>query len=163
MPRLVFSGAVGSVPRGRCGGVGETCPSRPSPLRNIPSNGYLFIASITKMHCRNGNSVPGKCRRVKGIQCFPLSYCQMAAESIFPHMAKGGASPHIIPLSSSFDWSIDCRIDNDRQVFAHVLCRDAVSFCRRLILNVVERAVLLFNCFVFLFFHINIYQLQTAS
>ena len=87
MPRLGFSGAAGSVPRGRCWGDVEARSSRPSlpPLRNTPPD-------VPFLDLGSGNSVPGKCRSVKSM--LPVELLSLASESIFPHMAKG-ALPRI--------------------------------------------------------------------
>ena len=73
---------------------------------------------------RSDISVPGKCRSVKGM--LPVELLSLAPESIFPHTAKEGASPHIIPLSSSFDWSILYRIHNDHQALH--MCNAVMPF-----------------------------------
>ena len=109
MPRLVFSRPAGSAPRGPCGGLDEACSFErlhflsPLELLNILSGYASFPSRIS------GNSVPGKCRCVKGMLP-PVELLSLASGvNLSPHGQGGAASPHIIPLSSFFDWSISCR------------------------------------------------------
>ena len=94
MPRLVFSRPAGSAPRGRCGGVDEACSFErlhflsPLELPNVPS-GYASSPSRT-----SGNSVPGKCRCVKGMLLPVELFVAGVRVNLSPH-GQGGALPRI--------------------------------------------------------------------
>ena len=93
MLRLVFSRPAGSAPRGRCGGVDEACSFArlhflsPLELPNVPSGYASFPSGIS------GNSVPGKCRCVKGM-LLPVELLSLASGvNLSPHGQGGGRFP----------------------------------------------------------------------